>query len=93
MSGRKGGRGEAGAGLELIFRVDAEALTPHSLCVQSLDHLICLQSLLEEPKNRRLSKCAFVERRHKLKHQSQRQRRSDAHNNFNLARVLDPGSR
>lgn len=42
-----GGRGE---GVELllqfIFGVDVEALTPHSLCVQRLDHLIRLQSLL-----------------------------------------------
>lgn len=42
----EGGEG-AEAGLEFIFRVDAEALTPHSLHVQSLDHLVRLQPLLE----------------------------------------------
>lgn len=45
----RGGEG-AGAGLEFIFRVDAEALTPHSLRVQSLDHLVRLQPLLEQKK-------------------------------------------
>lgn len=36
--------------LQFIFRVDVEALTPYRLCVQRLDHLICLQSLLGENK-------------------------------------------
>lgn len=43
-----GGQEGAGPGLEFIFRVDAEALSPHSLRVQSLDHLVRLQPLLEQ---------------------------------------------
>lgn len=34
--------------LQFIFRVDVEALTPHRLCVQRLDHLVRLQPLLGE---------------------------------------------
>lgn len=34
--------------LQFVFRVDVEALTPHRLSVQRLDHLVRLQPLLEE---------------------------------------------